>query len=82
MSMQLTNVLLLYNRYYHGNKEKCSLYPNFKYCKEFLDTSEIETSTIEQSFEKYINDLNGNIINNKSNLKYIIYIAIGVGKLS
>lgn len=69
----------IYNRYYHENKEKCSLYPNFKYCKEFLDTSEIETSTIDKEFEKYINDLNGNIINNKSIPKYIIYIAIGVG---
>lgn len=46
--------LPLYNTFYRDNKDKCKKYPEFKYCKEFIEDNKTEDE-INKEFEKYIN---------------------------
>ena len=43
----------IYNSYYYINKDKCSEYPDFKYCREFMDIGNISYSEIDKEFEEY-----------------------------
>ncbi len=51
-----------YNRYYYNNKDKCSKYPEFKYCREFMDISKKDYDEIEKEFDEYIKEQT-NVIN-------------------
>ena len=64
-----------YNYYYSINKEKCSKYPEFKYCKEFMNIDNIDVTTIDKLFSEYINE-NGTIVDKIDNNK-TLYIIIG-----
>ncbi len=66
------------NDYYYFNKEKCNDNKEFKYCKEFMDTDNVEFEDIDKEFEEYLNP-NINEIINKLDKKVFIYIGIGVG---
>ncbi len=45
--------LPIYNDYYYFNKEKCEAAPNFKYCKEFLDTSDLSEEEFNKLYDEY-----------------------------
>ena len=47
-------MLPVYNYFYYYNKDKCLEYSDFKYCKEFLDTSNLDYDQIETEFNEYI----------------------------
>ena len=74
-----------YNLYYYNNKDKCSEYPNFKYCKEYTDIEDKDFSEIDKEFEEYIasnpkkEENNNNNSNNNSikNNNLIYYVAGG-----
>ena len=44
-------VLPTYNRFYYYNKDRCLEYSDFKYCKEFLDTSNFSISPFSANNE-------------------------------
>ena len=66
------------NDYYYFNKEKCDDNKEFKYCKEFMATDDLDFSEIDKEFEEYLNPSINEIIN-KLDKKIFIYIGIGVG---
>ncbi len=70
-----------YNDYYYFNKDKCDANPDFKYCKEFMDVSDLDFSEIDKMYEDSLKG-NGvsNIIKNKDIPWY--FIAIGAGALA
>ena len=47
-----------YNMYYHVNKEKCSEYPEFKYCKENYNIRNLSFEEIDKLFDKYLEENN------------------------
>ena len=67
-------VLPVYNYFYYYNKDKCLEYSDFKYCKEFLDTSNLDYDQIETEFNEYIEAQKKENKSNffKDNLVYII----------
>ena len=67
-----------YNLYYQNNKEKCSNYPDFKYCKEFMNIGNISFSEIDSLFDEYINGNNNKKEDNKNNLLFNGYYYIGM----
>ena len=69
--------LLKYNSYYAENKEKCDKYPEFKYCKEFMNVKHSEFDKIDEEFSKYLAQ-NGNFSVTVKENNYIIYIIGGV----
>lgn len=69
----ITVKLPIYNDYYYINKDKCSEYPDFKYCKEFMDNKELTIEEIDIKFEEYINDLKKDEIKNHFKINYIYY---------
>ena len=71
--------LPIYNVYYHTNKEKCEKYPDFKYCKKYLDVTTKDFSEIDKEFDEYIesNDtVNGDKTNR--NIYYIIGAVVAI----
>lgn len=69
----ITVTLPVYNDYYYINKDKCSEYPDFKYCQEFMDNKELAIEEIDIKFEEYINDLKKDEIKNHFKMNYIYY---------
>lgn len=69
--------LPIYNKYYHSNKEKCEEYPDFKYCKKYLDATTKSFSEIDKEFDEYIKSNNSALNPDKINWN-IIYIIGGV----
>jgi len=69
--------LVKYNHYYDENKEKCERYPDFKYCKEFMNVSYDEFEEIDKLFDKYVKEDGGIVLDIESNNTYI-YIIGGV----
>ena len=67
-------VLPTYNLFYYYNKDRCLEYSDFKYCKEFLDTSNLDYEQIENDFNDYIEAQKKENESNffKDNLVYII----------
>ena len=67
-------VLPTYNLFYYYNKDRCLEYSDFKYCKEFLDTSNLDYEQIENDFKEYIEAQKKENESNffKDNLVYII----------
>ena len=65
-----------YNYFYAKNKEECKKYPEFKYCKEFLDDNNSKTyEEMNKEFKEYLN----NEENVGSFLEHnYIYIIIGI----
>lgn len=74
VSLELPKV----NDYYYFNKEKCEANKDFKYCKEFMDTDDLDFEDIDKEFEDYLNPGIDEIIS-KLDQKTFIYIGIGVG---
>ena len=66
------------NDYYYFNKEKCDDNKDFKYCKEFMNTDDLDFEDIDKEFEEYLNPNIEELIN-KMDKKIFIYIGIGVG---
>lgn len=69
--------LPVYNRYYYQNKEKCNLYPDFKYCKEFMKVNSNDYEKIDNLFDEYINENTSQNKESKSIDDYKIYFIIG-----
>ena len=67
--------LPLYNEYYYFNKDKCSEYPEFKFCKEFMNISDYNFEEIDKEFQEYIKKEDKNNFINKDNYK--LYFIIG-----
>ena len=68
-----------YNPYYYRHKEECKKYPDFKYCKEYIDKdiSDKEDSEIGKELREYLKESpSGNSILTKGNQIY--YIVGGV----
>lgn len=70
----MTVNLPMYNRYYYFNKDTCREYPEFKYCKEFMDTQNLSFQTINEKFDEYKKELAIKNVSNmlKNNFYYII----------
>lgn len=64
-----------YNEYYYFNKEKCSNYPDFEFCKEFMNVSNYSFAEIDEKFAEYIKDDKTPDLSQKSNYKLYIIIA-------
>ena len=67
--------LPVYNTYYYFNKERCEGYPDFEYCKEFMDVSEYSFSEIDEMFQKYVDG--DNIIDLITDDNYRLYFIFG-----
>ena len=67
------------NRYYYFNKDKCSNYPNFNYCKEFTDTLGIDFNEIDKEFDEYIKSLNTKEQKDNEEKKNSSYIPMLIG---
>ncbi len=68
----------VYNDYYYFNKEKCQNNMNFKYCKEYLDVSEIEFSKIDKLFDEYLQKNEVQSPNKKKINWYILGGGLGI----
>jgi len=53
-----------YNYFYRENEEVCKEYPDFKYCEEFMDTSDLTKEQFNLELEEYKDDLNKLLNNN------------------
>lgn len=68
-----------YNDYYYFHKDKCKEYPEFKYCKEFIQMDK-EFEEIDKLFNEYIQKNDPSSTSNKFvDNNTIIYIISGVG---
>lgn len=70
-----------YNYWYSNNKEECKNYPDFKYCKEFMEVNK-DDEEIDKLFNEYKKDTKGEsnskILDFISNNKYVIIIISAV----
>ncbi len=68
------------NSYYYFNKEKCDQNPDFKYCKEFLDTTGADFDEIDKEFEEYLNPSAKDVVDKviKGNIPWYFYVGGGV----
>lgn len=71
----ITIKLPIYNQFYYSHKEECIKYPDFKYCEEFLDLTNVDFDKINAEFEKYLSNQNDVRINN--DIKINKYLLIG-----
>ena len=61
-----------YNLYYYSNKDKCNKYPDFKYCQEYMDTSDKTYEEIDELFDEYIKEESKSTGYSNEELYYII----------
>ena len=72
--LKTINVTLpYYNYYYYENKTKCQEYPDFKYCKEFMEV-DLDFDKIDKEFDQYIKSLEPNDNINNLNIKWYYFI--------
>ena len=64
-----------YNVYYYSHKDKCDEYPNFEYCKEYMNIGDKSYSEIDNLFEEYIKE---NTKNSGYNDRDFYYVAGGI----
>ena len=69
--------LTAYNQYYVQNKDKCQKYPEFKYCKEFMNVDYTQFEKIDKEFNEYIT-INGGVIDNLIAGNIVYYLVIGL----
>ena len=67
-----------FNSYYYFNKEKCSEYPNFKYCNESADISNYTIEELDELFDNYIKKEN-EIIQTQAQTEINWYLVLGIG---
>ena len=79
----ITLKLPMYSRFYYLHKEECSKYPDFKYCKEFINSSSLnfddDIDKVEEAFNNY--KKNNNVISVDDDIKVNSYYLIGAGAL-
>ena len=65
-----------YNPYYFINKDRCSKYSDFKYCKEYMKIGNKSYEELDKLFDEYIKENTQN--NNKNYTEYLYYIIGGI----
>lgn len=74
-----------YSRFYYFHKEECNKYPDFKYCKEFLDISSInfddDIDKVEEAYNNYLKDKGVIQVNDDIQVNNYILIVISIAVL-
>ena len=65
-----------YNTYYYFNKDTCSNYPEFKYCKEYLDIGNKSFKDIDKELKIYQNSNNSVLGDSNNNMQIYILISL------
>ncbi len=73
----VTVKLPTYNSYYYYNKDKCQTYPNFKYCKEYLDLGDLYYEDIDDMFDEYIKERTSVPVQDNKLANNIVYLIGG-----